>query len=159
MYVYQTLTLFHGDRLMYRGPKFSFSTRIVPNGSRPSADKLLIIQFQLGCFGLELIFKRLRLSNDIKRNGCWDPHDDVIKWKHFQRYWSFVRGIHRSRVDSPHKGQWRGTLMLSLICAWINDWVNKRGAGDLRRHRAHYDVIVMSCDVNPNDVRHRDFAA
>ena len=24
-------------------------------------------------------------------------HDDVIKWKHFPRYWSFVRGIHRSR--------------------------------------------------------------
>ena len=24
------------------------------------------------------------------------PHDDVIKWKHFPRYWPFVRGIHRS---------------------------------------------------------------
>ena len=24
-------------------------------------------------------------------------HDDVIKWKHFPRYWPFVRGIHRSR--------------------------------------------------------------
>ena len=32
-------------------------------------------------------------------------HDDVIKWKHFPRYWSFVRGIHRSTVNSPHKGQ------------------------------------------------------
>ena len=44
-------------------------------------------------------------------------HDDVIKWKHFPRYWSFVRGIHRSPVYSPHKGQWRGALMFSLICA------------------------------------------
>ena len=35
-------------------------------------------------------------------------HDDVIKWKHFPRYWPFVRGIHRSPVISPHKGQWRG---------------------------------------------------
>ena len=26
---------------------------------------------------------------------------------------------------------------------WINDWVNNREAGDLRRHRGHYDVIVM----------------
>ena len=34
-------------------------------------------------------------------------HDDVIKWKHFPRYWPFVRGIHRSPVNSPHKGQWR----------------------------------------------------
>ena len=70
-------------------------------------------------------------------------HDDVIKWKHFPRYWPFVRGIHRSPVNSPHKGQWRGALMISLICVWINGWVNSREAGDLRRYRAHYDVIVM----------------
>ena len=34
-------------------------------------------------------------------------------------------------------------LVFSLICVWINGWVNNREAGDLRRHRAHYDVIVM----------------
>ena len=68
---------------------------------------------------------------------------DVIKWKHLLRYWPFVRGIHRSPVNSPHKGQWRGALMLSLICAWINGWVNNREAGDLRRYRAHYDVSVL----------------
>ena len=66
-------------------------------------------------------------------------HDDVIKWKHFPRYWPFVRGIHRS----PHKGQWRGALMFSLICVWINDWVNNSEAGDLRRNLAHCDVIVI----------------
>ena len=70
-------------------------------------------------------------------------HDDVIKWKHFPRYWPFVRGIHRSPVNSPHKGQWRRALMFTLICARINGWVNNREAGDLRRYRAHYDVIVM----------------
>ena len=48
-------------------------------------------------------------------------HDDVIKWKHFPHYWPFVRGIHRSPVNSQHKGQWRGALMFSLICA-----LNKR---------------------------------
>ena len=73
-------------------------------------------------------------------------HDDVIKWKHFPRNWPFVRGIHRSPVNSPHKGQWRGALMFSLICAWLNDWVNKTEAGDLRRYRTHYDVIVMTPD-------------
>ena len=52
-------------------------------------------------------------------------------------------GIYRSPVNSPHKGQWRGALMFSLICAWINTWVNNCEAGDLRRYRAHYDVIVM----------------
>ena len=71
-------------------------------------------------------------------------HVAVIKWKHFHRYWPFVRGIHRSPVNSPHKGQWRGALMFSLICVWINGWVNNREAGDLRRNLAHYDVIVMS---------------
>ena len=58
-------------------------------------------------------------------------HDDVIKWKHFPLYWPFVRGIHRSPVNSPHKGQWRGAFVFSLICAWTNGWVNNRGAGGL----------------------------
>ena len=70
-------------------------------------------------------------------------HGDVMNWKHFPRYRPFVRGIHRSPANSPHKGQWRGSLMFSLMCAWINGWVNNREAGDLRRHRPHYDVIVM----------------
>ena len=70
-------------------------------------------------------------------------HDDVIKWKYFTRNWPFVRGIHRSPVNSPHKGQWRGALMLFFICVWINGWVNNREAGDLRRYRAHCDVTVM----------------
>ena len=82
-------------------------------------------------------------------------NDDVIKWKHFPRYWPCVRGIHRSPVNSPHKGQWRGALMLSLICAWtdswanngaagwMNSWVNNHVAGDLRHQHTHYDVTVM----------------
>ena len=72
-------------------------------------------------------------------------HDDVIQWKHFPRYWPFVRGIHRSPVNSPHKGQRRGALMFSLICSWIKGWLNNGEAGDLRRHRAHYGVTVMCC--------------
>ena len=38
--------------------------------------------------------------------------------------------------------------MFSLICAWMNIWVNNRKAGDLRRHRDRYDVIVMSSREN-----------
>ena len=70
-------------------------------------------------------------------------HIMMTSWKHLPRYWPFVRGIHRSPVNSPHKGQWREALMFSLICVWTNSWVNKEDAGDLRRHRAHYDVIVV----------------
>ena len=46
-------------------------------------------------------------------------------------------------VNSPHKGQWRGALMPSLICACINSCVNNRKAGDLRGHRTHCFVNVM----------------
>ena len=70
-------------------------------------------------------------------------HDDVIKWKHFSRYWPFVWGIHRSPVNSHHKGQRRGALIFFLIGAWTKGWVNNRDAGDLRYHRTHYDVTVM----------------
>ena len=99
------------------------------------------------------------LSNDSKNQvtrqhvPSWpDPytnsknprHDDIIKWKHFPHYWPFVLGIHRSPVNSPHKGQWCRTLMCSLICTWINDWVKNREAGDLKCHHTHYDVIVMT---------------
>ena len=68
-------------------------------------------------------------------------------WRHkmgtFSALLSFVRGAHRSPVDSPHKSQWRGASMFSLICAWTDGWASNRDAGDLRCHRAHYDVIVM----------------
>ena len=70
-------------------------------------------------------------------------HDDVIEWKHFPRCWPFVRGIHRSPVNSPYKGQWLRALMVSMICAWIKGSVNNREAGDLKRHRTHYDVTLM----------------
>ena len=69
-------------------------------------------------------------------------HDDVIKRKHFPHYWSLVRGIHWSPVDSPHKGQWSGAVMFSLICTWTHGWANNREAGDLRRHCDHYDATV-----------------
>ena len=48
--------------------------------------------------------------------------------------------------ELPSQRPVSGTLMFSLICAWITGWVNKREAGDLRRHRVHYDVTVMICD-------------
>ena len=68
-------------------------------------------------------------------------------WRHqmetFSALLALCAGNSPVPVDSPHKGQWRGALMFSLIYAWINDWVNNREAGDLRRQRGHCDVIVM----------------
>ena len=84
-----------------------------------------------------------RTNNSRISSKCILEHDVVIKWKHFPRNWPFLRGIHRSPVNSPDKGQWCGALMFSLICVWINGWVNNRKAGDSRRYRSHYDVTVM----------------
>ena len=81
------------------------------------------------------------LNVDNKVNTVVLHDDDVIEWKHFPRYWPPVRGIHRS----PHKGKWRGALMISLNCAWTNNYANNRDSGDLTRHRPHYDVTVMWC--------------
>ena len=81
-------------------------------------------------------------------NKLFKHHRLAIKswWRHplevFSALLAICGGIHRSPVNSPHKGQWRGALF-SLICAWTHCWVNNRLTGDLRRHRAHCDVIVM----------------
>ena len=70
-------------------------------------------------------------------------------WRHQMETFSALLAIcvGHSPVNSPHKGQWRRALMFSLICAWINGWLNNREAGDLRRNRAHYDVIIMHWSV------------
>ena len=101
------------------------------------------------CLNMETHFAIKRVGSDnglpplCVCSGIRPSHDDVIKWNHFPRYWPFVRGIHRYPVNSPHKGQWRGALMFSFICVWINGWVNNREAGELRRYRAHYCVTAM----------------
>ena len=68
-------------------------------------------------------------------------------WRHQMenapRYWPIVQGNHRSPVNSPDKGQWRGAFMFSLICVWTKSWVNNGDASDLRRHRSNHDVIAM----------------
>ena len=67
-------------------------------------------------------------------------------WRHQMEAFSALPSLWtgNSLVNFPHKDQWRGTLMFSFICAWMNGWVNNPDADDLSRHRAHYDVIVMT---------------
>ena len=85
---------------------------------------------------------RLRRTIDHAQN-----HHILSWWRHqmetFSALLALCAGNSPVPVNSPHKGQWRGALMFTLICARINDWVNNREAGDLRRHLDHYDVIVM----------------
>ena len=107
---------------------------------------IFIQHLRISAKTVNMIFKRHEETHFHRMSiNSTEGHDDVIKWKHFPRYRPFVQGIHRSPVNSPHKGHWRGAMMVSLICVWINGWVNNREAGDLRCYRAYYDVIVMSC--------------
>ena len=93
---------------------------------------------------------------DINKWGCvlgWMSLDAVpylitTWWRHQMETFSAWLAICAENspvpVNSPHKGQWRGALMFSLICACISAWVNNRQAGDLRRHCGHDDVTVMN---------------
>ena len=87
------------------------------------------------------------LTCSVTEPSCSHP----TWWRHqmetFPCYWPFVWGIHRSSVNSPHKGQWRGALVFSLICVRLKGWINNREAGDLRRYHVHYDVTVMIVDI------------
>ena len=114
-------------------PRYNGSALYYPSAMVWDSDKFRCCWHTINC----------GLISQCIRHGKYRTHDDVIKWKHFPRNWPFVRGIHRSTVNSPHKGQWRGAFMFPLICVWINGWVNNREAGDLIRYRAHYYVIVM----------------
>ena len=69
-------------------------------------------------------------------------HNDVIKWKHFLCYWPFLQEF-TSPGEFPTQRPVTRSFDFSLICAWINNWVNNREAGDLRHHRGHYEVNVM----------------
>ena len=75
-----------------------------------------------------------------KFGPCMNPgilHDDVINWKHFPRCWPFVLRIHRSPVNSPHKGQWRGALIFSFnkrLSKQSWDWGFEMPSRPLWRH-------------------------
>ena len=79
----------------------------------------------------------------VARRSVWNYHDDVVKWKHYPRYWPFGRGIHWSPMDSTHKGQWRGALMFLWSAPKGNGWANNRDTDDLDSNRLHYNVNPM----------------
>ena len=66
-------------------------------------------------------------------------------WRHQMETFSALLAI--CAGDSPVTGEFpaqKPPLMFSLICTWINGWVNKTEADDLRRRCVHYDVTAMS---------------
>ena len=78
--------------------------------------------------------------------------DDIFlfstRWRHQMETFSALLALYvgNSPVtgEFPSQSRWRGALGFSLICAWIDGWVNNPEAGDFRRHRAEYDVIAVN---------------
>ena len=83
----------------------------------------------------------LRVTLTISGKLHWHIHAMNHQIETFSALLALCAG--NSPVKTPHKGQWRGALMFSLICIWTSGWVNSRDAGNMRRHRADYDVTVM----------------
>ena len=91
------------------------------------------------------------------------PQNWTITWwrHHMETFFAllvFCLGIFRSPVNSPHKGQWRGALMFSVICAWIRyskeswGWRLKTPSSQLWRHsnaeiydEVTYPVMCWNC--------------
>ena len=76
-------------------------------------------------------------------NGEFFRHDDVIKWNHFCVTGPLCGEFTGLTGEFPELSSVTRSFDVFFICVWINDWVNNREVGDLNRHRAHYDVIVM----------------
>ena len=89
------------------------------------------------------------LSTSIVKPSISQTWDElsIAWWRHQMETFSALLAICAGNSpvpdEFPHKGQWGGALMFSLICVWINDRVNNNETGDLRRYRALYDVTVM----------------
>ena len=90
-----------------------------------------------------LSIHHMHLSKLLQSYAWWRQQMET-----FPRYCPFVRVIHRSPVNFPHKYQWREALTIVFICTWSIDLVNNRDAGDLRRHLAHYEVTELNWLVN-----------
>ena len=101
---------------------------LVPDGTKPLPEPMLTYHQEVKC--------------QSSRSTWWRHQMET-----FSALLATLQGIHGSPVNSPHKRPVTWSLMFSLICAWINDWVNNREAGDLRRYHAHYDVILMNCET------------
>ena len=96
---------------------------------------------------LQIFVIWILLQTDSGKWGLLFPLLLWTWWRHQMETFSALLAICAGNspvpVNSPHKSQWRGALMFTLICARINGWVNNSEAGDLRRYRTHYDVILM----------------
>ena len=75
-------------------------------------------------------------------------HDDVINWEHFPRYWPFVRGTHRSSVNSPQRPVTRSfdvffDLSKQLSIQWWGWWFETLSRPLWRHRNEKYKLVFM----------------
>ena len=99
----------------------------------------------------------------ISDNAVCQKYANNSWWRHQMETFSALLAICAANspvtVEFPAQRPVTRALMFSLICAWINGWVNNGEASDLRRHRAHYDITVMLLywNLNATVVTHNQF--
>ena len=83
--------------------------------------------------------------HNINHKNSWQPC-----WRHemeiFTALLALCVGNSLVTGEFPAQRPVMRSFDVSLICVWINGWVSNHKAGNLRRHRAHYDVTVMQQD-------------
>ena len=95
---------------------------------------------------------RLKMTAICSCLNCVNPHINLQSQCTFVYFISILHSLptwwrHQMEIFSALLAICTGNSLISLfslIRAWMNDWVNSRGAGDLRRNGAHYDVTVMT---------------
>ena len=113
---------------------------------------------KLDCLDIPSMSNHTRSA--ANRSVCITVHNDVIKWKYFPRYWHFVWAIHRSPVNSPHKGQWHGASILFLFDLRLNKWFSKQSSRcwfetPSRSLWRHCNVITQRCYKTGYVIKHR----
>ena len=94
-----------------------------------------------------ITYRRLEMFNSAVLNTILlykFTHDDVIKWKHFPRYWSFV--WKSSPGNSPVTAEFPSQRPVTQSFDVLFDLGLERTVVGLRRHRAQYDVIVITLE-------------
>ena len=120
---------------------------------------ILVVMSCLLCFRVKSGYIIMKVYYNTPHNGkiyCWYACASLPPWwRHQMETYSALLAI--CAVNSPVTGEFlaQRTVTRSFhvffdlrLHAWLNGWVNNREAGDLRRHRAHNYVIVMTFPIN-----------
>ena len=135
-----------------------FNTLVTKRNIRDFVDEILnsiFLRASLFWFGIHrmynfkfiiiyLLYRRENIFHNRKIGSSgWEGR--FSWWRHqMETFSALLAGNSTVTGEFPYKDQWRGALVFPPICAWTHVWLNNRDAGDLRRHRAHHDVTVMS---------------